>query len=59
VKWLILLTIVLAVWLIWWVTSPSAHRACTHGVSSIGPATITAGKMVAGSTVPHTEACLP
>jgi len=33
--------------------------ACTHGVSSIGPVTIVHGKVVGGSTVPHTEACLP
>jgi H+/gluconate symporter-like permease len=33
--------------------------ACTHGVSSIGPITLINGKIVGGSTVPHTEACLP
>jgi len=31
---------------------------CTHGVSSIGPVTLVGGKIVGGSTVPHTEACL-
>jgi hypothetical protein len=32
---------------------------CTHGVSSIGPVTIVNGTVVAGSTVPQTQACLP
>jgi hypothetical protein len=31
---------------------------CTHGVSSVGPVTLVKGKIVGGSTVPHTEACL-
>jgi hypothetical protein len=37
----------------------SAKPACTHGASSIGPVTIVNGKVVGGSTVPHTQACLP
>jgi hypothetical protein len=32
--------------------------ACTHGVSSIGPVTLTDGHLT-GDTTPHTEACLP
>jgi hypothetical protein len=36
-----------------------AKPACTHGASSIGPVTIANGKVVGGSTVPHTQACLP
>jgi hypothetical protein len=32
---------------------------CTHGASSIGPVTLVNGKVVGGSTVPHTQACLP
>jgi hypothetical protein len=35
-----------------------AKPKCTHGVSSIGPVTITNGS-VAGDTTPHTEKCLP
>ena len=34
------------------------HRRCTHGLSSIGPVEIASGKVVGGSTTPHTEACL-
>ena len=33
--------------------------SCTHGASSIGPVTIVNGKAVGGSTVPHTQTCLP
>ena len=32
--------------------------ACTHGVSSIGPVRLVNEKIVGGSTVPNTEACL-
>ena len=38
---------------------PTHARPCTHGVSSIGPVEIVDGKVVGGSTIPHTEACLP
>jgi hypothetical protein len=38
---------------------PKRTHACTHGVSSIGPVEISDGKVVGGSTTPHTEACLP
>jgi hypothetical protein len=37
---------------------PKRSHRCTHGVSSIGPVEIVNGKMVSGSTTPHTEACL-
>ena len=37
---------------------PSQGHRCTHGVSSIGPVEIENGKVVGGSTTPHTEACL-
>lgn len=36
-----------------------AERRCTHGVSSVGPVVVAHGKVVAGSTVPDTQACLP
>lgn len=36
-----------------------AHARCTHGVSSIGPVYIENGNVVAGNTMPVTEACLP
>lgn len=58
-KWLVLLTVALAVWLLLWIVSPGVSaRPCTHGVSSVGPMTITGGR-VAGDTVPRTEGCLP
>jgi hypothetical protein len=38
---------------------PKPVGPCTHGVSSIGPVEIANGKIVRGSTTPHTEACLP
>jgi len=38
---------------------PAKGRQCTHGISSIGPLTVENGKIVAGSTVPRTQACLP
>ena len=38
---------------------PAKGRHCTHGVSSIGPVTVENGKIVGGSTVPDTQACLP
>ncbi len=37
---------------------PKRSHRCTHGVSSIGPVEIVNGKLVGGSTTPHTEACL-
>jgi uncharacterized membrane protein len=37
---------------------PKRSHRCTHGVSSIGPVQIVHGKVVGGSTTPHTEACL-
>ena len=37
---------------------PRLNNGCTHGVSSIGPVEIANGKLVGGSTTPHTEACL-
>jgi len=41
------------------VRADDAKPRCTHGASSIGPVTIADGKVVGGSTVPHTQACLP
>lgn len=38
---------------------PGTGRQCTHGISSIGPLTVENGKVVSGSTVPRTQACLP
>lgn len=41
------------------VTTATADRSgCTHGVSSIGPVTLTHGRL-SGDTTPRTEACLP
>ena len=41
------------------VTAATADTpTCTHGVSSIGPVTLTHGHL-SGDTKPHTEACLP
>jgi hypothetical protein len=37
---------------------PNRSHGCTHGVSSVGPVEIANGKVVGGSTTPHTEACL-
>jgi hypothetical protein len=37
---------------------PEKKHHCTHGVSSIGPVTVENGRIVGGSTVPHTQACL-
>ena len=37
---------------------PTHGARCTHGASSIGPAVVNNGKVVGGSLVPHTEACL-
>jgi hypothetical protein len=39
-------------------TGSKTQPACTHGASSIGPVMLVNGKVVGGSTVPHTEACL-
>jgi hypothetical protein len=33
-------------------------RACTHGVSSIGPVEIVNNKFVGGLAIPHTEVCI-
>jgi hypothetical protein len=41
------------------VRAGDAKPPCTHGASSVGPVTIVKGKVVGGSTVPHTQACLP
>ena len=48
------------------VTTATADRpACTHGVSSVGPVTLSRaangriGQILYGETKPHTEACLP
>jgi hypothetical protein len=41
------------------VRAGDAKPSCTHGASSIGPVTIVNGKVVGGSTVPHTQPCLP
>ena len=41
------------------VRADDTKSGCTHGASSIGPVTIVNGKVVGGSTVPHTQACLP
>jgi hypothetical protein len=38
---------------------PEKKHHCTHGTSSIGPVTVKNGKIVGGSTVPDTQACLP
>jgi len=40
------------------VRADDANSRCTHGASSIGPVTIVKGKVVGGSTVPSTQACL-
>jgi hypothetical protein len=34
-------------------------KACTHGLSSIGPVYLRDGKVVGGDTAAHTETCLP
>jgi len=34
------------------------RHGCTHGLSSIGPVTLVDGRLVGGSAVAHTEACL-
>ena len=39
-------------------TATADSPACTHGVSSIGPVTLTHGHL-SGDISPHTEACLP
>ena len=37
---------------------PAKKHHCTHGLSSIGPVTVKNGKVVGGSTIPYTQACL-
>jgi hypothetical protein len=39
-------------------TAAADTPACTHGVSSIGPVTLTHGRL-SGDRTPRTEACLP
>lgn len=39
-------------------TATADSPVCTHGVSSVGPVTLTHGRL-GGDTTPHTEACLP
>jgi hypothetical protein len=39
-------------------TATADTPVCTHGVSSVGPVTLTHGRL-SGSTAPQTEACLP
>jgi hypothetical protein len=39
-------------------TATADPPACTHGVSSVGPVTITNGHL-SGDTTPSTQACLP
>jgi ribosomal protein S12 methylthiotransferase accessory factor YcaO len=39
-------------------TATADTPVCTHGVSSVGPVTLTHGQ-VRGVTTPHTEVCLP
>jgi hypothetical protein len=41
------------------VSAENRQPQCTHGVSSVGPVTIVNGRVVGGSTIPHTQACLP
>jgi hypothetical protein len=39
----------------------AAHpsQQCMHGASSIGPIVLKNGRVVGGSTTPHTQACQP
>lgn len=53
---LVLMGVLIAVVVV--TTATADSPACTHGVSSIGPVTITHGHL-SGDTRPHTEACLP
>ena len=39
-------------------TATADTPSCTHGVSSVGPITLTRGHL-SGITTPRTEACLP
>ena len=39
-------------------TATADTPVCTHGVSSVGPVTLTHGRL-SGNTTPQTEACLP
>jgi hypothetical protein len=54
--WFVVVGALIAVAVVATATADSA--ACTHGVSSIGPVTLTHGHL-SGDTTPHTEACLP
>ena len=53
---LVLVGAVLAVVVV--TTATADSPVCTHGVSSVGPVTLTQGR-VGGDTTPHTQACLP
>jgi hypothetical protein len=39
-------------------TATADTPVCTHGVSSVGPVTLTHGHL-SGNTTPRTDACLP
>ena len=39
-------------------TATADSPVCTHGVSSVGPVTLTNGHL-SGDTTPYTQACLP
>jgi hypothetical protein len=53
---LLLLGVLLAIVLV--ATATAGRPACTHGVSSVGPVTLTEGRL-SGDATPHTQACLP
>jgi hypothetical protein len=53
---LVLVGVLLAVVVV--TTATADSPACTRGVSSVGPVTLTQGHL-SGDTTPHTEACLP
>lgn len=53
---LALLAVLIAVMVV--TTATADAPVCTHGVSSVGPVTLTHGRL-SGDTTPRTEACLP
>jgi hypothetical protein len=53
---LVLVGAVIAVVLI--TTASADSPTCAHGVSSVGPVTLTHGRL-SGNNTPFTEACLP
>jgi hypothetical protein len=53
---LVLVGVVLAIVVV--TTATADSPVCTHGVSSVGPVTLTNGRLSDDAT-PHTEACLP